>query len=147
MSKTIRGIIYQYEDGGMYCGEWEKDSAEGYGCGTGPKGQGRFEGSWENGSQVSGVYTWPQGMKYMGKWKENQRNGLGREIREEGSEYCGEFTRGARGTYGVIKLPNGTYRGSWRNGKQDGEGEEVYVDGGECDVKQRGSGCWCVWAN
>ena len=129
-----QGIVYEYEDGGRYCGEWEKDSAQGYGCGTGPKGQGKYEGLWERGSQVSGIYTWPSGMKYMGSWKDNRRDGLGKEAREDGTEYTGEFVRGARGPYGVIRLPTGVYRGSWRNGKQDGEGEEVYLDGGECRI-------------
>lgn len=127
---SSKGIVYEYEDGGTYCGEWEKDSSHGYGCGTGPKAQGRYEGLWEHGDQVSGVYTWPNGMKYTGSWKNNKREGLGKETREDGIEYCGEFIRGARGPYGVTKLLNGVYRGSWRNGKQDGEGEEVYLDGG-----------------
>ena len=129
---SCRGIIYEYEDGGVYCGEWEKDSSHGHGCGTGPGGRGRFEGLWAEGGQVSGVYTWPHsGMRYMGTWKDNKRHGHGKEIREDGTEYCGEYVRGARGPYGVMKLPNSVFRGSWRNGKQDGEGEEVYLDGGK----------------
>ncbi len=126
-----KGIIYEYEDGGRYCGEWENDSSQGYGCGTGPGGHGEYEGMWEHGGQVSGTYTWPNGMKYAGTWKDNQRDGFGKEVRIDGTEYCGEFVRGSRGPYGVTRLPNGVYRGSWRNGKQDGEGEEVYLDGGK----------------
>ena len=80
---------------------------------------------------MSGVYSWPNGMKYMGSWKNNKRDGLGRESREDGTEYTGEFVRGARGPYGVTRLPTGVYRGSWRSGRQDGEGEEIYLDGGE----------------
>lgn len=126
-----KGIVYEYEDGGTYCGEWETDSSHGYGCGTGPGGRGRYEGLWERGGQVSGVYTWPNGMKYLGSWKNNKRDGLGREARDDGTEYCGEFIRGTRGPYGMTRLPSGVYRGSWKNGRQDGEGEEVYLDGGE----------------
>ena len=130
MYKGSKGIIYKYEDGGMYCGEWEKDSAHGYGCGTGPGGRGKYEGLWEKGDQICGVYTWPKGMQYMGQWKNNQRDGLGRETREDGSEYCGMFIRGSKGPYGTFKSTNGSYLGFWRNGKQDGEGEEIYVDKG-----------------
>ena len=124
------GIIYEYEDGGSYCGEWKQDSSHGYGVCIGPRGQGSYQGIWEYGHQVSGVYTWPNCMKYLGTWQNNVRNGTGRETRLDGTEYSGEFTNGSRGPYGVAKLPNGVYKGSWKNGAQDGEGVETYGDQG-----------------
>ena len=131
-----RGIIYEYEDGGRYVGEWDKDSSNGYGVCTGPHGHGVYEGLWEHGFQVSGVYTWPNGMRYQGPWSDNTRDGVGKEERPDGTEYSGDFTRGARGPYGVSRLPNGVYRGAWSNGAQDGEGVERYLDGGKDAVKQ-----------
>lgn len=125
-----KGIIYEYQDGGTYVGEWEDDTSHGYGICTGPNGQGKFEGMWEHGKQISGVYTWPKGMKYMGTWNNSLRDGTGKEVQPDGTEYSGDFTKGSRGPFGVTKLPNGVYRGSWHNGTQDGEGVEAYVDGG-----------------
>ena len=126
-----RGIIYVYEDGGKFCGEWEDDQAHGHGVCTGPQGMGTFEGLWERGDQVSGVFMWPTGQKNTGKWKKGLRDGLGKESKSDGTEYVGEFTRDLRGPYGVLQLSKGAvYRGTWSGGVQDGEGVETYIDGG-----------------
>lgn len=46
-------------------------------------------------------------------------------------EYVGDFRENIRGSYGVLKLPNGAvYQGTWENGLQDGIGVELYVDKG-----------------
>lgn len=127
-----RGIIYEYEDGGKYCGEWENDAAHGHGVCTGPDGNGLFEGLWERGNQACGIFTWPSGQKYMGKWRSGVREGAGKEAKKDGTEYCGEFTKDSRGPYGVLRQPNGiVYRGTWSEGVQHGEGTELYTDGGE----------------
>ena len=129
---SSRGIIYEYEDGGKYCGEWENDAAHGHGVCTGPKGNGLFEGLWQKGNQTSGVFTWPNGQKYTGKWQYGLREGLGRETKQDGTEYSGDFTKDSRGPFGVLRQPNGVvYRGMWSKGVQNGEGTEIYVDGGE----------------
>jgi junctophilin len=126
-----RGIIYEYEDGGKYCGEWENDAAHGHGVCTGPNGNGLFEGLWERGNQSSGIFTWPSGQKYMGKWRQGVRGGTGKETKTDGTEYCGEFTKDSRGPCGVLRQPNGVvYRGTWSEGVQNGEGTELYIDGG-----------------
>ena len=126
-----KGIIYEYEDGGKYCGEWENDAAHGHGVCTGPNGNGLFQGLWERGYQASGVFTWPSGQRYMGKWRQGVREGFGKETKPDGTEYCGEFTRDSRGPCGVLRQPNGVvYRGTWKDGVQNGEGTEVYIDGG-----------------
>ena len=128
---TSRGIIFNYEDGGTYCGEWEDGHAHGYGVCTGPEGRGKFQGLWEQGLQASGVYAWPNGQKYAGRWEKGEREGGGKETKPDGTEYTGDFTKDSRGPYGVIRLPNGAvYRGSWTSGLQDGEGVETYIDGG-----------------
>ncbi|CAI8014759.1 Junctophilin-2 [Geodia barretti] len=126
-----RGIIYEYEDGGRYCGEWENDAAHGHGACTGPDGNGLFQGVWERGHQVSGVFTWPSGQRYMGKWRQGVREGAGKETKKDGTEYCGEFTRDSRGPFGVLRQPNGVvFRGTWKEGVQHGLGTELYIDGG-----------------
>ena len=147
-----RGIIYEYEDGGKYCGEWENDAAHGRGVCTGPKGNGLFEGLWEKGNQSSGVFTWPSEQKYAGKWRQGVREGAGKETKKDGTEYCGDFRRDSRGPFGVLRQPNGVvYRGTWSEGVQSGEGTEIYIDGGMIDLRARGgrrhvaSACTCMW--
>ena len=131
-----RGIIYEYEDGGRYCGEWENDAAHGHGACTGPDGNGLFQGVWERGHQVSGVFTWPSGQRYMGKWRQGVREGAGKETKKDGTEYCGEFTRDSRGPFGVLRQPNGVvFRGTWKEGVQHGLGTELYIDGGACCIR------------
>ena len=125
--------MFVFRDGGTYCGEWTTEGAHGCGVCTGPNNSNVFEGRWEKGAQVSGVFSWPSGQRYAGTWAHNTRHGLGKEIRPDGSEYCGDFRNNLRGTYGVLKLPNGAlYRGTWEAGLQDGVGLETYADKGEC---------------
>ena len=133
VSMASKGIIYEYEDGGRYCGEWENDAAHGHGVCTGPDGNGLFQGLWERGHQVSGVFTWPSGQRYLGKWRQGVREGVGKETKKDGTEYCGEFTRDSRGPFGVLRQPNGVvFRGTWKDGVQNGLGTELYIDGGAC---------------
>ena len=48
-----------------------------------------------------GIFTWHDGRKYEGEYKEDKKEG-----------------------FGIFEWPNGKkYKGYWRNGKQDGEGE------------------------
>ena len=48
-----------------------------------------------------GVFTWPDGRKYEGEYKDDKKEG-----------------------YGVFEWTDGKkYRGHWQNGKQNGEGE------------------------
>lgn len=48
-----------------------------------------------------GTYTWPDGKKYTGEYKEDRKDGEG-----------------------TFEFPNGTkYVGSWKLGKQDGFGK------------------------
>lgn len=127
----MSGGRFDFDDGGTYCGEWRNGKAHGYGICTGPKGQARFEGSWSNGFEVSGVYVWPNGHKYEGEWTNGRRHGLGCEIRGKWT-YQGEWEEGFKARYGVQKSQSGArYEGSWTSGLQEGYGIEVYADGGE----------------
>ncbi len=56
----VNGGRFDFDDGGTYCGGWVDGKAHGHGVCTGPKGQGEYAGSWQDGFEVSGVYTWPR---------------------------------------------------------------------------------------
>ena len=48
-----------------------------------------------------GVFTWPDGRKYQGDYKDDKKDG-----------------------YGLFEWPDGRkYKGYWSNGKQNGQGE------------------------
>ncbi|XP_076878703.1 junctophilin-3 [Brachyhypopomus gauderio] len=125
------GGRFNFDDGGSYCGGWEEGRAHGHGICTGPKGQGEYAGSWRQGFEVLGVYTWPSGNTYQGTWTQGKRHGLGLEKKGRWA-YRGEWTHGLKGRYGVRESTgtSGRYQGTWNNGLQDGYGTETYSDGG-----------------
>ncbi|XP_040026719.1 junctophilin-1 [Gasterosteus aculeatus] len=127
----MTGGRFDFDDGGTYCGGWEEGKAHGQGVCTGPKGQGEYSGSWSNGFEVVGVYTWPSGNIYQGYWAQGKRHGLGVETKGRWI-YRGEWTHGFKGRYGVRQSLNtpARYEGTWSNGLQDGYGVETYGDGG-----------------
>ncbi|XP_028283269.1 junctophilin-1-like isoform X1 [Parambassis ranga] len=127
----MTGGRFDFDDGGTYCGGWEDGKAHGHGVCTGPKGQGEYSGSWSNGFEVVGVYTWPSGNVYQGCWAQGKRHGLGVETKGRWI-YRGEWTHGFKGRYGVRQSLNtpARYEGTWSNGLQDGYGVETYGDGG-----------------
>ncbi|XP_026168479.1 junctophilin-1-like isoform X2 [Mastacembelus armatus] len=127
----MTGGRFDFDDGGTYCGGWEDGKAHGHGVCTGPKGQGEYSGSWSNGFEVVGVYTWPSGNVYQGYWAQGKRHGLGVETKGRWI-YRGEWTHGFKGRYGVRQSLNtpARYEGTWSNGLQDGYGVETYGDGG-----------------
>uniref|UniRef100_A0AAY5EAX9 Junctophilin n=1 Tax=Electrophorus electricus TaxID=8005 RepID=A0AAY5EAX9_ELEEL len=125
------GGRFNFDDGGSYCGGWEEGKAHGHGICTGPKGQGEYGGSWRQGFEVLGVYTWPSGNTYQGTWAQGKRHGLGVETKGKWA-YRGEWTHGFKGRYGIRESTgtSGKYQGTWTNGLQDGYGTETYSDGG-----------------
>ncbi|KAM7378708.1 hypothetical protein PAMP_004313 [Pampus punctatissimus] len=127
----MTGGRFDFDDGGTYCGGWEDGKAHGHGVCTGPKGQGEYSGSWSNGFEVVGVYTWPSGNVYQGYWTQGKRHGLGVETKGRWI-YRGEWAHGFKGRYGVRQSLNtpARYEGTWSNGLQDGYGVETYGDGG-----------------
>ncbi|KAG7319413.1 hypothetical protein KOW79_016556 [Hemibagrus wyckioides] len=127
----MTGGRFDFDDGGTYCGGWADGKAHGHGVCTGPKGQGEYSGSWRNGFEAVGVYTWPSGNTYKGHWAQGKRHGLGVEAKGRWL-YRGEWSHGLKGRYGVRQSLNTSarYEGTWSNGLQDGYGVETYGDGG-----------------
>ncbi|KAL4624590.1 junctophilin-1-like [Arapaima gigas] len=127
----MTGGRFDFDDGGSYCGGWENGKAHGHGVCTGPKGQGEYAGSWANGFELVGLYTWPSGNTYQGHWAHGKRHGLGVECKGKWT-YRGEWSHGFKGRYGVRQSVSSParYDGTWSNGLQDGYGIETYGDGG-----------------
>lgn len=47
------GGRYDFDDGGIYVGDWQENKAHGYGICTGPRCEGEYSGSWNCGFEVS----------------------------------------------------------------------------------------------
>ena len=125
-------ITLEYKDGSKYCGESEGGVMHGCGILVEAGSKGVFEGRWDKGKEVSGMFTWPSGRRYEGDWKGHVRSGLGLEWRPDGTKYSGEFSNNTMGPLGVLSLPaHGLYMGTWSAaGMQEGDGVEAYADGG-----------------
>ena len=65
-----------------------------------------------------GTYTFPDGKKYVGKWKDGKYNGEGIFTRPNGSKYVGEFKDGERNGQGILTSYLGfKFEGEWKNNK------------------------------
>ena len=86
-----------------------------------------ISGDCENGY---GTYTYADGSKYVGEWKDNKMNGQGTVTDTDGSQYVGEWKDDKPHGKGTINLANGDkYVGELKDGKEDGIGKKTYADG------------------
>ncbi|MDA9148891.1 hypothetical protein N9O08_03185 [Alphaproteobacteria bacterium] len=78
----------------------------------------------------TGEYTWKSGNKYVGDWKNGNRNGKGVFTWKTGDEYEGEYKDGKRHGQGILTYSNGDkYEGDWVNGHWTGEGIVTFANG------------------
>jgi len=136
------GVLYLWENGTKYMGEWKDGKKHGQGTYTSGKGEGEgdkyvgeFKGGFKNGH---GKYIWSNGDEYVGEFKDDKPNGQGTYTWSDGDKYVGEFKDGKKhgqGTWTSIK--GYKYVGEWRenkswNGKEyDKKGNIIgkYVNG------------------
>lgn len=55
----------------------------------------------------SGVFSWPNGDKYIGGYEDNVRHGKGEQFWADGSHFIGSFVKDVRHGYGEITWKNG----------------------------------------
>ena len=74
-----------------------------------------------------GTFTFPDGRKYIGEFKDGRSNGQGTSTFPNGTKYVGEFKDGRSNGQGTFTFPNGTkYVGEFKDGKQNGQGTLTY---------------------
>jgi len=103
------GVLYLWENGTKYMGEWKDGKKHGQGTFTygkgkweGDKYEGEFKVGYRNGQ---GTYTWSDGEKYVGEWKYGRKSGQGTLTLSSGNKYVGEFKDGKKhgqGTYHLL---------------------------------------------
>ena len=72
-----------------------------------------------------GMYTWPDGRRYAGEYKDNKKHGYGVYIQADSSIYLGQWRHGKQHGLGIYKtlyqvgeLPTITFKhGIWEDGK------------------------------
>jgi len=92
------GVLYLWENGTKYMGEWKDGKKHGQGTFTygkgkweGDKYEGEFKVGYRNGQ---GTYTWSDGDKYVGEFKVDKPNGQGTYTWSDRRKYVGEFKDG-----------------------------------------------------
>ena len=116
------GVLYLWENGTKYMGEWKDGKKHGQGTFTygkgkweGDKYEGEFKVGYRNGQ---GTYTWSDGDKYVGEFKDDKPNGEGTYTWPDGKKHEGEFKEGIKHGQGTFTLSNGSrYVGEWRRDK------------------------------
>ena len=89
------------------------------------------------------TYTWPNGDKYTGEWKNDVKHGKGTYIYANGNKYVGEYKDGKKHGYGTFYFGEFKYEGKWVDDKPvtDGEGPHAayghYLWGEEYGQKQQ----------
>ena len=77
-----------------------------------------------------GTYIFPHGEKYIGKWKNGERNGQGTYIYHSAAVYVGEWKDGVQNGQGTwTSLKGNKYVGKWKNGKYNGQGTFTFSSG------------------
>ncbi len=75
-------------------------------------------------------YTYPDGSKYEGEFKDGKRHGQGIWIRPDGAKYKGEWVDDKPCGQGILIFTDGKkYEGGWKEGKRHGQGVETLPDG------------------
>ena len=77
-----------------------------------------------------GVYVWPSGKKFVGRWSDGVKNGHGLYTWPSGKKYDGEYKNGLKHGYGRMQWPDGaSYNGGWKENRRHGRGVQTAPDG------------------
>ena len=92
-----------------------------------PVCQGTDVARWDN---CFGTYTFANGHKYVGEWKDGKVNGQGTVTYADGDKYVGSFNDGKRNGQGTYTSANGhIYVGEFKDGSYNGQGTSTDVMG------------------
>ena len=77
-----------------------------------------------------GTYTYADGGKYVGEWKDDNRHGQGTGTFPSGNKYVGEWKDGKKHGQGTFTFPSGNkYVGEWKDDNRNGQGTFTFADG------------------
>ena len=98
-----------------------------YSFGNGEK----YVGEWKDNKMYGqGTYTFASGEKYVGEYKDDKRNGQGTYTYASGDKYVGEYKDSKRTGQGTYTWADGDkYVGGFKDGKFHGQGTYTYANG------------------
>jgi hypothetical protein len=77
-----------------------------------------------------GAYTFADGAKYVGDFKNNKIHGQGTFTFPDGAKYVGDFKNNEMSGQGTVTWADGAkYVGDWKNSLKHGQGTETWADG------------------
>ena len=77
-----------------------------------------------------GTYTWADGAKYVGEYKDDKRQGQGTFTYPDGDKYVGEWKDNKRQGQGTFTYASGVkYVGEWKDDKKHGQGTYTFKNG------------------
>jgi hypothetical protein len=113
--KVFEGI-FKYANGEVYDGQVSLRTEDDKITGTVRNGQGTF--------------TFANGGKYIGEFKDGQPHGQGTETYADGTKYIGEYKDGKKNGQGTYTFANGDqYIGEFKDNKKNGQGTETFANG------------------
>jgi len=92
---------------------------------------GKYVGEYkDNKRHGQGTYTFPSGNKHVGEYKDNKRHGQGTFIYANGEKYLGEFKDDKRHGQGTYTYADGEkYVGEYKDNKRHGQGTYTFANG------------------
>ncbi len=114
----LNGLIFSQESGKCVAGDCEN----GEGTWIWDHGD-KFEGYWEQGLYIDGVYSYKNGDEYEGTFKDSMKHGVGTMNWNDGRQYTGGWKNGLRDGYGIFFFPNeDRYEGEFKDNLFNGKG-------------------------
>ena len=138
-AQTDGVLTRQYEDGGMYEGEFRDGLQHGVGTYRLPNGF-EYTGDWVAGEiSGQGVARYPSGAVYEGSFAAGRPHGTGKMTFADGSTYEGNWEEGTISGQGVRVFANeSVYEGSFADGQPHGKaGIEPRGQAGDCSGVRR----------
>ena len=144
----VEDVQLCYDDGAEYRGEWNKLKGERHGRGIFIINNEKiYFGYWKhdkmnglgkqiycelNMDKINDLDIFSENKNYLyyiGEWKDNYREGKGKEFWPDGTYYEGEYKNGKKWGEGKLQLPDGsTYDGQFKDGEINGKGKIIYSD-------------------
>ena len=100
-----------------------------------PDGE-KYVGEWkDNEKNGIGTYTFPDGEKFVGEYKNDERNGLGTNTFADGDKFVGEYKNDERNGLGTYTFgPDSEFAGDkmvneYKDNKENGKGFYIWGDG------------------
>ena len=106
------------------------ECVNGQGTYTWPDGR-KYVGQFKDGkAHGQGTFTWPGGQKYVGQYKDGKINGQGTYTWADGQKYVGLYKDFKKHGQGILTMADGQkYVGQFKDGKKHGQGTYTWPDG------------------